>query len=143
MSLANVLSARSKVRAVRSSVAFVLIGIFFIVCACIALRAPKADWVDAQGTVAEIQEEYDVINEETVYHVFVDYTVEGKSYTHVQYGSYHTGMQEGDAVSLQYNAANPAEIQAPGSVSIPYILIGVGVLAIVLGVVILVREVRK
>ena len=140
MSLTGAAGAVKKTRSVLSSVIFLLVGVFFIVCSVLALRAPKATWLETQGTVVEIQEDYDTVNEEIAYRVFVDYEVEGKTYTHAEYGAYNTGMKEGDTVTVQYNAEDPAKIQAPGSESIPYIVLGAGILAVAFGIFLLVRK---
>ena len=121
------------------AIGILVVGIAFVIASVFVLKAPKVERVETEATVVEINEDYDSINETTTYEVFVDYEVDGKQYTHAEYGSYTTGMKVGDKVTVEYNPEDPSDVQAPGADNIPYIILAVGAVAVILGIVLLVR----
>ena len=110
-----------------------LTGVAFVVFSIIALKAPKAEMVQIEATIVEIVEEPNF--DETDYHVFVDYTVDGVTYSHKELGSYSSKMKVGDKTEIMYDAADPEHIQSKGAEKIPYVTLAVGIIAILVSLV--------
>lgn len=98
---------------------------------------------DVEATIVRIKEEYDTVQEQYEYTVFVDYEVDGVKYKGVQYGAYDSSMQIGDKVTAKYDVDNPEFIQAEGSEKVPYIVGGAGLAALVFGIVLFVKAVKE
>lgn len=119
----------------------ILLGIVFLGFSIfIGVSGNNTEYIQITGTVAEIEEYYD-FDGELQHTVFVDYEVDGQKYEHTQYGSYSSSMKVGDTVNIFYNPEEPEHIQAEGFKTIPYVIGGAGVVAILVGGFLLVKKV--
>ena len=99
---------------VASKIISIVIGLMFLIGGLIFFFAYDPASYDAQGTgtIAEIDEHYETVGDDTQleHSVYIDYTVDGKTYEHVDYFEYHTGMKVGDPVSFYYMSSDPSQI---------------------------------
>lgn len=131
----------ANIRVLGAYLGTVVLGIIFIVAAVfIGVSDSDTEYIQITGTVAEINEYYD-FDGELQHSVFVDYEVDGQKYEHAEYGSYSSSMKVGDTVGVYYNPEEPEHIQAEGFRTIPYVIGGAGVAAVLLGVFLLVKKV--
>ena len=114
----------------------VLIGIVFIVIGTIvAVTAnPKAYDKETTGIIVHIDEHWEthVDEDDLVHDVYIDYTVDGKTYTNVQYPEYKAGMQVGDEVKVYYQSENPLLIAGEGKDLLPVFGIGFAVIGLIM-----------
>ena len=94
-----------------------------------------AVYLETEAVISEIEKTTEYINDDWEYRytVYVDYTVDGKDYTHIEYGEYDSSMDEGDTLTIQYDEANPENLKTPNEGIIPWILIGAGIVSILGG----------
>ena len=119
----------------------ILLGIVFLgLSIFIGVSDSDTEYIQITGTVAEINEYYD-FDGELQHSVFVDYEVDGQKYEHAEYGSYSSSMKVGDTVGVYYNPEEPEHIQAEGFKTIPYVVGGAGIVAILVGGFLLVKKV--
>ena len=104
-----------------------VVGVVLVGFSIAALSAPDVDYQTTTGTIVDIQEETDA-EDFTSGQTYVDYTVDGKEYTHVEFGSYSSSMKLGDKVTVLYDPADPTHIQAEGTEFVPYVVLVVGIL---------------
>ena len=78
---------------------------------------------------------------DATYTVFVRYAVDGVEYEE-EYGVF-PAMQEGQAITINYNPDDPRDIGQPNSMLLPYGVIAAGVLALAGGVYSIIRVNRK
>lgn len=107
------------------------------------VRKDDAEYRDVEATIVRINEEYDQINEQYEYTVFVDYEVDGVKYKSVEYGAYDSSMEIGDTVEAKNDVNNPEVIEAEGSEKVPYIVGGVGIAVAVFGVFMLIKAIKE
>ncbi len=137
----DIRSTARKVMHIRAIVGFAIAGILFVAVGVLVLRAPQGDYAPVKATVDHIDEIENF--DETEYHVYVDYEVDGKKYEDAEYGSYHTGMKAGDIVDAEYNVDDPADLRAPGTEMIPYVIVGAGIVSLLVSVLMIVKDVRR
>lgn len=82
------------------------------------------------------EEQYD-------YKVFIDYSVDGQEYKHVQYDSYDSSMKVGQEIEIQYDTKDPSNIQSTNSKTFIYAFIVIGALASTFGVFRTVKSVKS
>ena len=125
-----------------------LVLIVFSIFVFIGVDKTK-NYPETEATVCEvklIEEAYDDpdgTHHEATYTVFVDYTVDGKVYGHVEYGDFQAGYKTGDKVTIRYNPDKPEEITQPNTFLLPILLLAGGVAALVGGIASIVVEVKK
>ncbi len=124
------------------SILIIVMGIILAGAAIFALTRPKTDYLTCEGTIVRIEEDLDLAADDTnvIYKVYVDYTVDGKEYKEVDYGSYNSSMKEGGKVTVYYDPADPSKIQAEGFETVPYVVLGAGIVAVIIGVIIFIKE---
>ena len=100
---------------------------------------------DAVISKAELyQEAYDKNGEhhEAEYDVYVKYTVNGRTYES-ELGIL-SGVKVGDAMKVYYNPADPSEVvQMRNQAVIPYVALGLGALALIGGIINVMKAVQK
>ena len=105
------------------------------------------NFIETQAVVSKTelyQEAYTEKGErhEAEYNVFVKYTVNGKEYES-ELGIL-SGVKEGDSMKVYYNPKDPGEVvQMKNQAVIPYVALGVGALAIIGGVLSVVKALQK
>ncbi|MCQ2461991.1 MAG: DUF3592 domain-containing protein [Clostridia bacterium] len=114
---------------------FAAASIFIVVFSIVAIAAPKGEVELTTGTISDIIEEYDAINNATDYHVIITYSAAGKKYENAEYGSYSYGMKIGDTVEVEYSVEDPTIINAPGSEYIPFVTLIVGAAALIFSII--------
>ena len=114
------------------SIPFIVVSLLFMGFSIYGILKPKEEYLTTKGIIVEIEEDYDPIDDNTFYTTFIDYEVEDKKYSHVEYGAYNSKMNVGDEVTVYYIENNPSLIQAEGYQKVPYIVffISLGFLAI-------------
>lgn len=92
----------------------------------IDIQKELADDVFVDDTNLYQEEQYN-------YTVFIDYSVDGKEYKHVQYDNYNSDMKVGQIIEIQYDAKDPSKIQSTNGKTFIYIFIAIGALATIFG----------
>lgn len=144
----KVLNGFRKAKLITTAIGFIVIGAILAVTSVMGINKDKnsgAVYQEAQAVISSITSERvkvgaDDYNDE--YTVLVDYTVDGKTYTGVQYGAYNSSMKEGGTVTILYDTADPSVIRAPGSGKVPYILLAVGCAAVVAGLLLMIKAAK-
>ncbi len=98
------------------------------------------EYLSVEGTIVDIVENYDPIDDDCDYSTYVDYEVEGKEYKNVEYGSYNSSMEIGDRVEVLYSPNNPNHIQAPGYKTVPYVVLTISSIEVIVGIVSLIKK---
>ena len=117
-----------------------IIGLALVVFSLISIFGPKTDYSETTGTIVDIEEEYNIVDESYDHRVYVDYTVDGVKYERADYGSYSSRMKTGDTVTVLYDPADPTRIQAEGSEKVPYIVGAVGAVVMIFSAVTFIRR---
>ena len=128
---------------IRNAIGFILVGLFMAVLSVIIIGSPNTEYLTATATIVDIQEEYDITLEEYTHNVFIDYSVNGVDYKNVPYVGYDSSMEIGRSVEIEYDPANPENIQTPGGGFIPYVTLAAGLACIVLGVISMVKSIKQ
>lgn len=132
----------SKTIGIYTAVVLVLMGLLFSVVSVVILVKDKDTvYEKVDATIVNIEEYYDSSAEEYSHTVYVDYEVDGVKYTDKEYGSYNSSMKVGDTVTGQYDVNTPELIQAEGSENIPYIIGGVGLVVLAVGIIKLIKAI--
>lgn len=131
-------------RLLKNAIALILVGVIMLGLAIFFIFSKSdVEYVETTGKIVNIEEMRNLTaepdEEEWTYTVYVDYTVDGKEYKNVEYGAYDSSMEIGDEVTIEYNAEDPAQIQAPGADKVPYIVGAASILIIIFGVVALIK----
>ena len=121
---------------------FVPLGIILIAVGIFLMTHNTDSYLETVGKVTQVQEDLDAENNE-VYDVVFTYTVNGKEYTGT-FEDLADAYKAGDEIAVFYDPENPNEITNGrlGGLVAP-IMIGVGVLALVFGVLRTVKAFRK
>lgn len=132
------------VRFYKVAFTFILVGILLIAISVLAMTKVKDvdSFSETQAEITSIDEEEILDGSDSSsyeYTVKVKYMVNGVEYTDIDYGSYSSSMKVGDSVTVLYNPENPADIQAPGADKVPYIVLAGGIIAMLAGVVFVVK----
>ncbi len=91
----------------------------------------------------EAYTESDGTRHEAEYIVFVKYSVGGREYES-ELGTFSGNIKVGDPMKVYYNPEDPGEVvQMRNQVLIPYICIGVGALALIGGIISIVKAMQK
>lgn len=117
------------------SIFFILIAIVLIVLSLIGLTKEDEEYLSTEGTIVNIEEYYDPIEEESEYSTYIDYEVQGKEYKNVEYGAYNSDMKIGDKVEVLYSPNNPELIQTPNHKVVPYIVLAISLIALAAGLI--------
>ena len=125
------------------AVIFIAVGIFIAytgIQRLVKLNAGR--YVETQAVITKIEsrERYDsdTGKTETDYDLTVEYSVDGK--THVSHlGETPNDFYEGMELTVLYDVANPADVVLPGTTG-AFIMIGMGVLAVICALVILLKN---
>ena len=122
-----------KANSVLSAVGFVVVGILFLAASVIAmLSSSGGEYAKIDATIVEIEKTG--TGEETSYQVYVDYTVDGKDYSHAPLNGWNSNMFEGDVIEVEYNTGDPTDVRTPGGTLTFLIFAAIGILAIVFGI---------
>lgn len=120
---------------------FVPVGIILIVFGIIMMGFHTDSYLETVGRVTSVSEDINTENK-TVYDVEFTYTVGGKEYTGV-FDDLTEEPAAGDEIKVFYNPEDPGQITNSKAGFLPVVLIGVGVLALVFGVLKTVKAVQK
>ncbi len=130
-----------------ATVISIVIGLMFLIGGLLFfLKYDPASYdKQATGTIVDIEERYETIgdDDQLVYDVYIDYTVEGKTFEHVEYFEYHTGMKKGDTVTFYYKSTDPSQIAGSDKDMAPYFGLAFAAVGLVMLVVTGIRIVRK
>lgn len=138
-----------KISTTSSAIGFLIIGIFLAVASIWGIvdqKTSTAVYAETTGTIVKIDEQQVDDGDNgftTEYTPYINYTVDGKTYENVQYGAYDSSMKVGSTVTVQYDTKDPANIKAPGSEKIPYIVLAVSIVCIIVSVVLFIKRFVK
>ena len=138
--------ALSGVLGIVMALIFLAVGIFVIVMGVQRLqKTSSADYVDTKATVTkietnEIRDEDAAGGYRTEYVVTVEYTVDGKKVV-TQLSETPKDFYEGMELDVRYNMNKPTDVILPGSGG-AFIIIGMGVVALIAGAVMFLRRLR-
>ena len=130
----------SKTTSLIIAVLFIVIGLIFFL-----KYDPDAYDIQTTGTIVEIEEYYDHTGDETtlMHTVYIDYTVDGTKYEHVDYGSYNHKMKIGDEVELYCMSSDPTQIAGTDKEFVPYIGLAFAVVGVIMLIVPIVKRLRR
>ena len=115
----------------------IIVGVMFLVIGLIIfLKYDPAEYdVKATGKIVDIEEHYEYIGDDPklVRTVFIDYTVDGKKYEHIEFIESDSNMKIGDEVEFFYMSKDPTQIAGTDKEKAPY----VGLIFAVIGAIIL------
>lgn len=97
-----------------------------------ALFKPDKDYKQTQGTIVNIIENYDSINDTISCQTIINYSVNNIEYNNVEYGAYNSSMKIGDQVIVYYDEDDPSLIQAEGYEKVPYIVIAMSIVFLII-----------
>lgn len=121
-----------------------IIPIFAIIMGIIAIvsgvhKMATKDLYDSTvtATVVDVQKEWDNTGEdsELVYHVYIDYEVDGVKYEHVESPESDSTMQVGDTIELLYQSKDPTKISGKNITGNSVIMIVVGAIVAIGGII--------
>lgn len=94
-----------------SSAITIIVGIMFMAGGLLLFFTfdPDAYDMETTGTIVEITEEYDQINETWNYTPYIDFDAMGQKLTNVPYDTYKSSMKVGDEVVVYYKHGHPEE----------------------------------
>ena len=89
------------------------------------------------ATIVDIQEEWDHSGEDStlIYHVYVDYEVDGVKYEHVESPEADNTMRVGDKIDLLYQSKDPTELSGKNITGSSILIIAIGAVVAVGGIV--------
>ena len=124
-------------------------GVILLIFGIVSFGSVKdaRNFIETQAVISKTelyQEAYTEKGErhEAEYNVFVKYTVDGKEYES-ELGIL-SGVKEGDSMKVYYNPADPGEVvQMRNQAVIPYVALGVGAVALIGGVLSIVKALQK
>lgn len=91
-----------------------------------------------------VEEEYTDIDgnhHDATYRIFVKYTVDGRNYEE-ELGEF-SGFEKGDKIVISYNPEDPTQIAQPIGYIVPSIICAGGVVALVAGIISIIRVVKR
>lgn len=124
---------------------FLIVGIGVMVAFVFIKKDTDEFMKDAKETIAEIIEikmEYDSLNEEYDYTVYVEFKVDGKIYSGML-NEYNSSMREGDEVTIYYDPYDPQTFKSSGTGIFIYIFLLVGAIFAIIGAVLIISEIKK
>ena len=124
-------------RKLQSLIVMVVMGVASLGIGCYLSFFSGKGYAKTSGTIVRIEETYlgPSATDDTAeyqYDVYVSYTVEGTEYTSL-FDYYEDGYEEGKQVTVLYDPADPTQITSESK--------GIGIYAMVVGVVLLVAAV--
>ena len=114
------------------SLVLLLAIVFLILSVCVLNQKIPENYVETQATIKKI-DEFENIDNEIEYTVFIDYQFGSQNYENKEYGKHDTSMKIGDKVNIFVNPDSPDEFMTDNSddfifllLSIVFIVIGLG-----------------
>lgn len=104
-----------------------IVGLLFICLSIYGIFHKDIEYIETKGIITDINSDYDSISEQTIYKVYIDYSVDNVEYKNVEYGAYNSSMQIGDEVIVYYSPDNPTFIQAEGYKKVPYVVLAISI----------------
>ena len=115
---------------------FVLFGIFFAFIGTKIQEQNTRFLETAETTNAQITRfEYEHSADKTRTIVYVEFDVDGQTYSGDLGGEYNATMYVGGDVTIYYNPANPNEFSGPSTNIAGYIFMGFGAVAAIIGII--------
>ncbi len=115
----------------------VVLGIIAIVSGVHKMATKDLYDSTVTATIVDVQEEWDNTGEdsELVYHVYIDYEVDGVKYEHVESPESDSTMQVGDTIELLYQSKDPSKISGKNITGNSVIMIVIGVVIAIGGII--------
>lgn len=120
------------------AVIFASIGFGFL----IYNKVTEKDYLPTLATISHIYTYYDD-DDDVCHEVYVNYEVDGITYTDVKINSYYAGMQEGQQITIFYNKYNPEKTRVKKVNVVFIIFAAVGSLILTVVIVMLAKDKRK
>lgn len=131
-----------KVERVKFYIGMFLVGLLFIGISAFVISRGPVERVSVEATITDIRTRQASEGEET--YLIISYTDHnGVTYSDREFNGYTTGNQIGDKITLEYEKEHPENISSPGGEYIPYVFLAIGIIAVVLAVVLLVKGIRE
>ncbi len=118
---------------------FMLVGIGMVIGGMIYRNSSKKFYATAEQTTATIDAIHEYISadtdHDTQHDVYISYdTQKGEHYSDVELGWYHSGMEEGQTITIYYAPNNPHDVRTQeGSVTAYIVITGIGVVFALIG----------
>lgn len=129
---------RQIVRKIIVPIVLVLFGIIAIVAGSGKMQKIK-NYPQTSAVITRIEEEWNAADDSWDHHVFVKYTVDNVAYES-ELDEYSSSFQEGDEITVGYNAENPREVIGLTQWTL-YVFFAVGAVLTLAGVFLLARTV--
>ncbi len=111
------------------TVILTVIAAILLVAGILITKNANKGYIETTATIVDITSEQGIDPEDTVYHAYVDYTVDGTEYHHIALNTYDGTYKVGKQVTVMYNPQNPAEIVGKNPSWLPIVLfVAAGVL---------------
>lgn len=124
------------------SIGLILLGLSLIAISVLIFLEPERNLATTTGTIVNIVERLESTgdSDHMEYTVYIDYEVDGESFTNVIYPGYTTGMKVGSEVTVIYDVNDVSYIETPNSGSVKYVFLGVGTVISMVGLIMLINS---
>lgn len=136
----KLLNIFKKAEQLRFAVILLAAGLLISIISGIIFLAPDGDYAKVDAVISSIEQFGE--GDDAEYSVTVTYTVDGKEYKS-ELGAYDSRWSEGDTIECEYNLDNHAVIRLNSGKLTAGILCAAGIAAVIIGVVQLVRGIKK
>lgn len=124
----------------RFGISFIVAGLLIFILSLVGIFKPEEKYLTTTGTIVNIIEDYDAIDDSTYYTVYINYEANNIDFNNVEYGAYNSSMKIGDEVKVYYSPKDPSHIQAEGYQKVPYITLCASIVGIIVGIVFVVKQ---
>ncbi|MCR5456668.1 MAG: DUF3592 domain-containing protein [Clostridiales bacterium] len=118
-----------------------VMAVLLVVVGVLMMSNKKDNYVETTATISEIK--YIAPDEELAHEVYVDYTIDGHRYEHVQLNIFEFSYSVGKEITILYDPANPSVIKGKKSVDIVILLFAGAAVCAVIAVVNIVNMIRS
>ena len=137
-----------KIQKIRFFGGLIIVGIVLSVISGFVLhKTAVTTYITSEAVVSRVEEVYETDtqdgNQQLQYTVFIDYEVDGKKYTDVEFSTSSEEVKVGDKIEFRYNAEDPSQTATVGGDYIPYITLAFGVIAFAAGCVLLIKNIKQ
>ena len=136
----KLLNIFKKAEQLRFAVILLAAGLLISIISAIILLAPDGSYAKVDAVISSIEQFGE--GDDAEYSVTVTYTVDGREYKS-ELGAYDSRWSEGDTIECEYNLDNHAVIRLNSGKLTAGILCAAGIAAVIIGVVQLVRGIKK
>lgn len=138
----NILQKTAKLR---FAAGLIIVGLLMAgISGFVIYKDQGVQYIETNATITAVfpREEYEDDTLVTRYYCHIDYVVDGVTYSEDEIVG-PEGAKVGDLYAIKYDAADPARWQTAGGDYIIYIVLAVGTIALVAGIILLVKAIKE